>query len=64
MPDEEDAEKKRGLDAMMRQHGRYHELNYAQIPYQKTTVLRLEAEGFTVKRYRDRTLPQGHAHGE
>ena len=61
---DKDAEKKRGLDAMMRQHGRYHELNYAQIPYQKTTVLRLEAEGFTVKRYRERTLPQGHAHGE
>ena len=30
----------------------------------KERLLRLEAEGFTVKRYRDRTLPQGHAHGE
>lgn len=62
--DEDGVEKKHGLDAIMRQHGRYHELNYAQIPYQNTTVLRLEVEGFTVKRYRDRTLPQGRAHGE
>ena len=53
--DDDDAEKKRGLDIIMNKHGRFHDLNYGEAVFARTTVLKLEAEHFTGKRYRDRT---------
>lgn len=55
IPDEDTEAKKRGLDIIMNNHGRYHALDYNPVSFSHTTVLKLEAEHFTGKRYRDRT---------
>lgn len=41
----------------MVKHGRFHDLNYSKESYKRTAVLKLEVERFTVKVYRDRTVP-------
>lgn len=55
--DEKEVEKRRGLDIIMVKHGRFHDLNYSKESYKRTAVLKLEVERFTVKVYRDRTVP-------
>ena len=55
--DENDVEKKRGLDIIMIKHGRFQDLNYSPESYKRTTILKLEVERFTAKVYRDRTVP-------
>lgn len=62
IPDEDDDAKRHGLDMIMNKHGRFHDLNYAPESYRRTTMLKLEVTYFTVKQYRDRTIPPEEKH--
>ncbi len=61
--DADDEAKRHGLDIIMRSHGRFHDLVYTPASYRCTAILRLEAERFTAKVYRDRTMTSGDAEG-